>query len=297
MERQQLEGRRSADDPMPELDRTAVGLLIEESRDVHSDAMAATAEVLDDLVDSVDAGAPSPLDPAETADLAARRTASRRRITFGGGLLAAAGVAAALEAVSATPAFAASSPDVQILQTAASIEVLAVATYTTALTLPFIGGSSANPVVKAFATTTMQQHKEHLAAFNAAVTRLGGTAQTNPDPVLGKVVQAAVPGLTGPAPVVALALELEQGAAETYVADTAALSDATARKLTASVMGVEAQHASILLAVQALLAANSPQLIALPPDAARLPAAAGSVGFPNAFFPTDMARPAAEGAL
>lgn len=111
------------------------------------------------------------------------------------------------------------------------------------------------------------------------------------------MVQAAVPGLTGPAQVVALALELEQGAAETYVADTAALSDTNARKLTASVMGVEAQHASVLLAVQALLAAGAPQLITLSPtDVASLPAASGSVGFPNVFFPTDMARPATEGA-
>ena len=63
-------------------------------------------------------------------------------------------------------------------------------------------------------------------------------------------------------------------------------------------MGVEAQHVSVLLAVQALLAAGAPQLITLSPtDVAGLPAAAGSVGFPQAFFPTDMARPATEGAL
>jgi hypothetical protein len=63
-------------------------------------------------------------------------------------------------------------------------------------------------------------------------------------------------------------------------------------------MGVEAQHASVLLAVQALLNANAPQLITLAPgNVANLPAAAGSVGFPDAFFPTDQARPALEGAL
>ena len=81
------------------------------------------------------------------------------------------------------------------------------------------------------------------------------------------------------------------------MADVAALSDANAKKVTASIMGVEAQHASILLAVQALLAGNAPQLIALPPDAGSLPAAAGSVGFPDAFYPTQQARPATEGAL
>ena len=68
---------------------------------------------------------------------------------------AAAGLGTALLALFDTPAFADSSTDIQILQTAASIEVLAVATYKTALTLPFIGGSSANGGVKAFATQTM----------------------------------------------------------------------------------------------------------------------------------------------
>lgn len=282
------------DPQMPDLDPTAMALLLEESQDVHRDAMVTTTTALDEMVES---RAGVPVDPDEARESAERRTAQRRHVTFGGGLLAAAGVVAALDALTSSPAFAASSPDVQTLQTAASIEVLAVGTYKTALTLPFIGGSAANPVVKAFAMTTMQQHQQHQDAFNAAITRLGGTAQTDPDPVLAKVVQAAVPGLTGPAPVVALALELEQGAAETYVADVATLGDANAKKLTASVMGVEAQHASVLLAVQALLAAGAPQLITLSPtDVAGLPAAAGSVGFPQAFFPTDMARPATEGA-
>jgi hypothetical protein len=90
---------------------------------------------------------------------------------------------------------------------------------------------------------------------------------------------------------------LEQGAAETYVANIAALTDANAKKVTASIMGVEAQHAAILRAVQALVTANAVADIALPPPVASLPAAAGSVGFPDAFFPTDQARPATEGAL
>ncbi len=97
---------------------------------------------------------------------------------------------------------------------------------------------------------------------------------------------------------VTLAIELENTAAQTYVANTAALKDAAAKNVTASIMGVEAQHASVLYAVQALLGANMANQIALPPaDLATLPAAAGSVGFPDAFFKTDKARPAAEGAV
>jgi rubrerythrin len=281
-----------------DIDRPAMGALIEESEDLHLDAMVTTTAALDEMVEvGMEARAHGDLDPEESRRAADRRSQLMTGAVFGGGLLAAAGIAGAFETLFASPAFAASATDVQILQTASSIEVLAVATYKTALTLPFIGGSAANPVVKTFATTTMAQHSQHLSAFNAAITGLGGKAQTNPDPVLAKVVQAAVPGLTSPAPVVALALELEQGAAETYTADVAALTDANAKKVTASIMGVEAQHASVLLAVKALLAADAAQLIALPPDVGALPAAAGSVGFPDAFYPTNQARPATEGAL
>jgi hypothetical protein len=256
-----------------------MGSLIEESEDLHHDAMAATSVALDELVETGhEARAHGEIDPEESREVATHRRRMLTGATFGGGLLAAAGIAGALDALFSSPAFAASPTDVQILQTQASIEVLAVATYKTALTLPFIGGSSANAVVKAFATTTMQQHMQHREAFEAAITGLGGKQQTNPDPVLQKVVAAAVPGLTTPAAVVALALELEQGAAETYVNDVALLTHANAKKVTASVMGVEAQHAAVLLAVQALLAANAPQLITLAPgNVANLPAAAGSV--------------------
>jgi hypothetical protein len=282
-----------------DVDPQAMQQLMEESQDVHHDAMASTRGTLEELVETGrESRAHGAVDLDESRHVASQRSTLVRGAAFGGGILAAAGIAGALETVFASPAFAASATDVQILQTASSIEVLAVGTYKTALTLPFIGGASANAVVKAFATMTMQQHQQHLDAFNAAITGLGGKTQTNPDPVLQKVVAAAVPGLTGPGPVVALALELEQGAAETYVADVAALSDANARKLTASIMGVEAQHASVLLAVQALLNANAPQLITLSAgNVANLPAAAGSVGFPDAFYPTAQARPATEGAL
>ena len=92
-------------------------------------------------------------------------------------------------------------------------------------------------------TKTKDQHQEHADAFNAAVKTFGGAEQKDPDPVLLGVVNQAKPGLTGPAPVVALALQLENGAAQTYVANTSALTDENARKVTASIMGVEAQHA------------------------------------------------------
>jgi hypothetical protein len=206
-------------------------------------------------------------------------------------------VGAAQEARLAGGAARANGKDVMALQTAAGLENLAVFTYKTALTLPYIGGSSANGVVKAFAMKTMRQHAEHGAAFNAAVRRLGGGQQTGTDPKYTPIVQKAAGGIRSALDVVSLAITLEDIAAQTYVSDVGLVSTAELRNLFASVAGVESQHKAILLAVQALLKGGAPQLIALPPDAAKLPAAAGSVGFPDAFLPTTNAAPVAQGAV
>jgi rubrerythrin len=289
-----------------EFDETALGGLIEQSQDTHADALRAAREPLQDMVDlgrQNRSGSGSGTDPDENRAFAAEnslrltRTAKRA-----GGVLAATGLIAAFADYIGSPAFAASGTDVQVLQTASSIEVLAVSTYKTALGLPYVGGSAANPVIKAFATTTMKQHQDHLAAFQAATTALGGTKQTKPDPAFVPVVNKAVAAIgqasasTGPLLVVGLAQELENIAAETYVNNMSTLSNANAKKVTASIMGVEAQHVAVLNAVQALLKAGDAAYITLPPPAAKLPAAAGSVGFPNAFYPVSKAVPASQGA-
>jgi hypothetical protein len=267
------------------IDGQRFGELLEESDDLQSDAMKTASR---DLGGYVEAAQQARHEQGHDRDPRISR----------GGLVTAGVVGAGLVAATASPAFAAGgSTDVMALQTAAGIENLAVATYKTALTLPFIGGASANAVVKAFATKTMSQHAEHAMAFNAAVVKLGGKAQSAPDPKYAKVVQAAVPTIKSASDVVGLAITLEDVAAQTYVKDVGLVSTAELRQLFASVAGVESQHRAILLAVQALLKGGAPQLIALPPDAAKLPAAAGSVGFPDSFYATSMAAPVSEGAV
>jgi len=288
-----------------EIDESALHGLMEQSQDIHADGVRAAREPLENLVDlGHQDRAASSTDPDENRAFA-RENRSRLASTArkAGGVLAGAGVVAAFADFIGGKAFASSGTDVQVLQTASSIEVLAVSTYKTALSLPYIGGSAANPVIKAFATTTMAQHADHLAAFQAATTALGGKKQSSPDPAFVPVVDKAVTAITKATPtqgtllVVALALELENIAAETYVNNMSLLTSANAKKVTASVMGVEAQHVAILNAVQALLKAGAGADITLPPPVAKLPAAAGSVGFPNAFYPVSSAAPATQGAL
>jgi hypothetical protein len=287
------------------LDDRALGELVEQSQDLHEDAMKATRENLDELVElGHERRARHEIDPEQSALAVEATREGISKGLVGAGAVAATAFGAALMAVTASPAFADSSMDIQMLQTSASIETLAVNTYMTALTLPYIGGSSANPVVKAFAQTTMGQHAQHKQAFNAAAQQLGGKAQTNPDPKYVPVVNSAVSQITKESPsagalsVVNLAMTLENVAAETYVSFCSKFSDSNAKKVTASIMGVEAQHVAVLNAVAALLKANAPQLITLSPTVVtKLPAAAGSIGFPNSFYKTDMASPATEGAL
>jgi hypothetical protein len=259
-----------------------------------------TRDALDEIVD---AGQGSDNDVEANRAFHDEHRAALSSIFAKTAFLGAAG-GAALVGVLASSAAASSSSDVQILQTAASIENLAVATYKTALTLPYIGGSAANPVVTKFAQVTMGQHVQHGDAFNAAAKALGGKAQTKPDPAFVPVVNKAVASLNGVSAsqgalgVVGLAMELENIAAETYSKDTTLAKTTRNKALFASVMGIEAQHVSVLLAVQALLMAGAPQLISLAPGtAAALPAAAGSVGFPHAFYPTNSAAPAQQGAV
>jgi hypothetical protein len=260
------------------LDDRALLALMDESEDLHADAMRDGRVQLGDYVE------------------AAKEARFEHSRGLGAGALVA-GVAGAAVLAGAVPAFAASSMDVQILQTAAAIENLAVATYTTALTLPFIGGSSANGVVKAFVMKTKAQHEDHAKGFNGAVKGLGGKEQHKPDSKYLAVVKAAEPKLTDAGKVVALAIALEDVAAQTYTNNVSSVSTSDLRQLFAGVAGVEAQHKAILLAVQALIAGGAPQLIALPPNAAKLPKAAGSVGFPDAFYPIKSASPASEGAV
>jgi rubrerythrin len=277
------------------IDERRLNELIEESNDQQSDAMKVNAAVLPDLRDMAAdrrRGGTSLVTVEQIAQVERSRADLRRRLGLVAGGVAGLG---AVTALLSKPVAADEALDIQILQTASSLEILAVATYEAALTLPFI--KDGNAVVKAFAETTMKQHDEHRAAFQAQTEALGGTKQDKPNPKYTPVVESAKPTLETPADVVTLAATLEQVATETYLNSLNMFTDKKSLTLMASVMGVESQHLATLRAVGALLAGGAPELIAIPTDLAKLPAAAGSVAFPDAFQGVSMASPPEEGAL
>jgi hypothetical protein len=231
-----------------EIDETALRGLIEESRDTHADGVRAAREPLADMVDlGHQARAGASTDPDENRAFArenrSRLAATARRA---GGLLGAGGVIAAIADLVGSPAFASSNTDVQVLQTASSIEVLAISTYKTALSLPYIGGSAANPVIKAFATTTMSQHADHQKAWNAVLTAAGKKPVTAVDPVVQPTINTAFAKVTNVAGLAELALMVENIAGETYQNGLAVISSAAGIKTAASIEPVEFQHAAIL---------------------------------------------------
>jgi Ferritin-like domain len=279
------------------VDERALNRLLEESQDIHTDAMVSARLTLPDVRDmAADRRRESPsVDPRMIADLVTSKQTLMRRLALSvGGLL---GVGAVSSAFARNVSAADTDIDVMQLQTAVSLELLAVATYGAALTLPFI--ISGSPVIVKFAEVTMSQHDEHRQAFSAQIQTLGGTDQTMTNPKYTPIVEAAKPTLKAPLDVVKLAATLEQVATETYLADLNRYTDVNSRVLMASVMGVECQHLATLRAVGALIEGGAPELIAIPlgADIAKLPAAAGSVAFPDAFEGITMASPPEEGAV
>lgn len=272
--------------------------LIVESRDLHADAMRDMPAVISELTELRLTAERRQGTPEEVATFNDGRRGFLRKLGLGalvGRGIMSGSLASVLTAVLTKPVRADRNLDIQILQTASSLEILAVSTYGAALSLPFI--ADGNAVIRTFAMTTRSQHDDHRVAFQAQTQALGAPIQMNPNPKYVPIVNQAVPGLRAPNDVVQLAAVLEEVATETYLANLALLEDTRSKTLMGSVMGVECQHLATLRAVSALLTGGAPQLVAIPTNVAALPAAAGSVGFPEPLQGTDMASPPAEGAV
>lgn len=271
------------------IDDRSLNRLLVESQDLQSDALKGAKAVLPDLADlRAERGDALP-DPEQIAAYNVSRRGLLQRLGLTGGGLAsrgflASGIGAAIVAIVGQPASADEAMDIQMLNTASSLENLAVATYTAALGLDFI--KNGNKTVVAFAQTTMKQHAEHSAAFNAQAKTLGGKEQSAPNPKFLAVVEQAKPNLKGPLDVVGLAAALEEVAADTYLTNLTNFTDTKSKEVMGSVLGVEVQHLAVLKAVEALLKGGGEALVAVPTDLAKLPAAAGSVGFKDGAFLT-----------
>lgn len=194
---------------------------------------------------------------AETEAASQRAVVSRRGFVATASALVAGGLAlATVPAAAATRPIgsllrrdsAATAPlDVVVAGLAASLENLAVGTYGAALAAAKAGKlGSVPPAVATFVTTAMAQHKDHAAAWNSVLERVGYRPVTVANPVYQKVVDADFAKVTDVAGVAMLALTLENVAAATYLEAIKALSSPAAVAIAASIQPVELQHVAIL---------------------------------------------------
>lgn len=146
---------------------------------------------------------------------------------------------------STTTAAAGATGDVLILRTASSIEELAVAVYQTAIDSGLVKTAAIGDAAKLF----QAQHKEHSALFQAQTKAAGGTPFTMPNPAIFAAIKPAVAALKDEAGILALALELETVAAQTYQSNVGTFTDLKLNAAIMTVGGVEARHAAVLAGV------------------------------------------------
>ncbi len=187
--------------------------------------------------------------------------------------------------------------NVAILQTAASIDNLAVKIYTQLSSLPFVTGSGANPVLSSFVTTTISQHQEHADSYNAAATSLKGKQQKSIDQVLyDSSFKGLLSKVSNPLDAISIAMSIEEIAAETFLVATETLTDPYVQKVASSIIGVEAQHLAFLKVMQNIINSNA-ALLSEPVQLALYPSSVGTAAFSSPVLNTTKARPLTEGAL
>ncbi|MGH9277756.1 MAG: ferritin-like domain-containing protein, partial [Acidimicrobiales bacterium] len=160
--------------------------------------------------------------------------------------------------MTADPAF-----DVQLLQTGASVENVLVSAYEALLGQPLFSGTTANATLRGWAASFRDQHADHARACNEIATRLGGRPQTAQNSVLAQVLTRARPNIADPVAGFDLVIELESASSQTYQNAVGLIGDLNARRLAASIMCVEAQHAAALYLARGLAAARTLDLIAM----------------------------------
>lgn len=133
--------------------------------------------------------------------------------------------------------------DLTLAKTAASLEFLAVETYTTAVKSGLVTTAAIGDAAKLF----QSHHQAHLDALNALLAANGAAKiSASNAAVKSMVVDPAVKAAKTEADIVAIAYTLEDAAAQTYVYATTQLSKPELRSTLMTIAGVEARHRAIL---------------------------------------------------
>jgi rubrerythrin len=219
----------------------------------HEATMSAWKGSLDELLDP-ESGATAD-DKASFLGVPTRRTFMVGGVVLAGGALLAAcakkkksqvpesGALPVVPSSTTTTAPGSAATDKVLLQTAQSIEILAIDTYQAAIDSGLITDATVKDVAKLF----QSQHQDHSDALAEAIKAAGGTVVTTKNEYLAKnVVDQAVADLTDQKSVLVLARELENVAAQTYVEAGGVFTTPELRKTGMSIGETEARHITVL---------------------------------------------------
>ncbi len=198
--------------------------------------------------------------PTPAQELSTPSSVNRRRLLVGGGVAALAAALAACgqsnqssgqssESASPSPSpNVGAEGDLAVAQLAAGLEVLAVNTYKAAADAATAGKlGPVPPAVAQYVTTALDQHQQHLAAWNKVLTSAGKPEVTTPNATLKPTVDSEFAKVNDVTGVANLALMLEQIAAQTYLKAMPTLKDKDAIRTAAQIQIVDQQHQAILL--------------------------------------------------
>jgi len=144
--------------------------------------------------------------------------------------------------------------DTDLLQTLASIENLAIATYQQILSLPSMLNGTGDASVAATFNTALSHHQAHAQQLNATLNMLGAAQQNGVDTALqSDVVGTNLAQAQTVSDVMGVVVGIEDASAQTYVRFSAGTRVPDIAKIFAAVAPVEAQHVTALLMLEALI--------------------------------------------
>ncbi|MFE2037015.1 ferritin-like domain-containing protein [Streptomyces scopuliridis] len=137
--------------------------------------------------------------------------------------------------------------DLRTVALSAALENQVVGVYASALAAAGAGRlGTVPPALTSFLNQAMAQHTDHAKAWNAVLTRAGKPALTGVPLSDQQEITATLAKATSAADAAALALQLEEQAAQTYLLATYSVGGASEIESAATIAPVEAMHASTL---------------------------------------------------
>ncbi len=137
--------------------------------------------------------------------------------------------------------------DAKVAALAASLEVLAVSTYTSALAAAKAAKLGTVPeAVSTYATAALSNHQAALDKWNSVLTAAGAQPVSQPPASLKATIDQKFAQVTDTAGLAKLALLLEQTASDTYLSAIPTLQSKDAITLAGQLQIVDQEHAAVL---------------------------------------------------